>query len=82
MQLGKQDAGTTNFVWDGLNDAGEKVATGAYTFSVAATSGDTKVTSTALQAGTVNAVTLLSDGLELQVGDKQMTYSDIKQILN
>ena len=82
LQLGKQDAGTSNFVWDGLNDAGEQMATGTYTFSVTATNGGDKVTATALQAGMVNAVTLLSDGLELQVGDEKMAYSDIKQILN
>lgn len=82
LQLGKLEAGTSNFVWDGLNDAGEAVDTGTYSFSVAATSGSDKVTSTALQAGMVNAVTLASDGLTLQVGDKRTAYSDIKQILN
>lgn len=82
VDMGELDAGTYNFVWDGKNDAGEAQETGSYTFSVAATSGNDKVTATALQAGVVDAVTLGNGTTKFQVGDKQLSYSDIKQILN
>ena len=83
QQLGAKSAGTVNFVWDGKSDAGEAMPNGKYTFGVTATQGSNKVTATALEAGTVNAVTLAKDNVQLQIGDKSnATYSDIKQILN
>lgn len=83
LQLGDMPAGAANFLWDGASDSGEALPAGAYTFSVTATRGDAEVKATALQAGMVNAVTLLKDGLQFQIGDSQSaTYSDIKQILN
>lgn len=83
LQLGDLPAGAANFLWDGANDAGEALPVGDYTFSVTATRGDAAVKTTTLQAGMVNAVTLLKDGMQFQIGDNQSaTYSDIKQILN
>jgi flagellar basal-body rod modification protein FlgD len=83
QQLGALEAGAVNFVWDGKSDSGEDMPNGNYSFSVEATSGSEKVKAAALTAGMVNAVTLLKDGVQLQVGDnKSVNYTDIKQILN
>lgn len=81
--LGAMSAGTSNFVWDGKDMQGNALAEGGeYTFSVEATKNGEVVTSKALQAGMVNAVTLGTDGmtLELGTGDK-VSYSSVKQIL-
>ena len=81
--LENQDAGTSNFVWDGKDSNGNALAQGGqYTFTVEATKSGEAVTATALQAGMVNAVTLSKDGmtLELGTGDK-VSYSNVKQIL-
>lgn len=83
VDLGKLPKGTSNFVWDGKNSSGAAVDTnGSYTFKVTATAAGKDVTATALQAGMVNAVTLASDGMKLELGDgSSVTYDKIKQIL-
>lgn len=83
QNLGAQAAGTLNFAWDGKSDTGEALAAGKYSFSVKAVRGDASVDATALQAGTVNAVTITNDGLSLQLANnKTANYSDVKQIMN
>ncbi len=83
MELGTGVAGTKSFEWDGTLDDGTEAAAGAYTFSVTATQSGKSVTSTALQTGTVNAVTISSDGLSLQLANgKSVAYADVKQIMN
>ena len=83
QNLGAQPAGTLNFEWDGNSDSGAALANGNYTFSVKATQAGNEVTASTLQAGTVNAVTLASDGLKLQLtNNKTANYSDVKQIMN
>ena len=80
--IGAQEAGTINFAWDGRSLDGTTKPAGNYTFSVAATRGDKTVEATTLQAGTVNAVTIATDGLSLQLANgKSVNYSDIKQIM-
>lgn len=83
QELGAQGAGVMNFVWDGKSDKGEALPVGNYTFSVKAATGGTTITSTALQAGMVNAMTMAKDGMSLQLsGNKTVAYSDILQIMN
>ncbi|QRM20510.1 flagellar biosynthesis protein FlgD [Dechloromonas sp. TW-R-39-2] len=83
QQLGAQPAGTMNFSWDGKSDAGVDLPNGDYKFTVKAIRGDAEVKTTALQAGTVNAVTLAKDGLSLQLANnKTVAYSDVQQIMN
>lgn len=83
QQLGAQPAGTMNFLWDGKSDAGVDLPNGDYKFTVKAIRGDAEVKTTALQAGTVNAVTLAKDGLSLQLANnKTVAYSDVQQIMN
>lgn len=82
--LGATAAGTSNFMWDGKDQNGNALTEGTeYTFTVSAKKSGEAVTTTALQAGMVNAVTLGTDGamtLELGTGDK-VGYSSVKQIL-
>jgi flagellar basal-body rod modification protein FlgD len=66
-----------------LNDAGEALAPGNYSFSVTASNGDNAVKVAALEAGMVNALTMTKDGVLLQLpNQKSVAYSDILQILN
>ncbi|MHC8352390.1 flagellar hook assembly protein FlgD [Pseudomonas sp. RT4P38] len=67
IDLGSQKAGTSTFIWDGKNDAGEVAKTGTYTFGATATY-DGKATSlvTYLPA-TVNSVTISQTGGELML---------------
>lgn len=82
QSLGAQSAGTVGFSWDGKSEAGDALATGKYTFSVAATQAGKTVEATALQAGMVSALTMTSEGSSLQLSSgKTVNYSDIKQIM-
>lgn len=82
LDLGPQPAGVASFKWDGLNDAGASVASGNYTFQVAASSGGQKVTATTLAAGTVSSVTLGANGPLVTVnGMGSITMDQIKQIM-
>ena len=67
IDLGSEVAGTSTFIWDGKNDAGEVAAAGTYTFGATATY-DGKATSlvTYLPA-TVNSVTISQTGGELML---------------
>jgi flagellar basal-body rod modification protein FlgD len=83
QELGAQGAGIFNFAWDGKSDKGEAMPLGNYSFSVKATTGGSAITSTALQAGMVNALTMAKDGVSLQLsGNKSVAYDDILQIMN
>ena len=83
QELGPQVAGVMNFLWDGKTDAEVALPTGAYTFKVEAANGGSVVNATALQVGTVNALTLTKDGVSLQLpNNKSVAYSDILQIMN
>ena len=67
IDLGSEVAGTSTFIWDGKNDAGEVATAGTYTFGATATY-DGKATSlvTYLPA-TVNSVTISQTGGELML---------------
>jgi flagellar basal-body rod modification protein FlgD len=79
--LGAKSAGNFLFTWDGKDKNGNALATGDYTFKIAASKGGSEVKSTATQAGTVSAVSLTSTGFQLEVGDSKINYSDVKQII-
>jgi len=82
QDLGKQSAGTVAFQWDGKNASGTQLADGKYTFSVEAYSGSTKVSTTPIQVGTVNAVTRSGSSfvLELTSGDT-VAFDDVLQFM-
>lgn len=81
LELGKQDAGIVNFVWDGKTDAGATAEPGNYKISVEATRGTTSVESKALQLASVLAVRQGAKGVDLDLGSYGLiTMNDIKQI--
>ena len=83
QELGAQGAGIMSFVWDGKSDKGEAMPAGDYSFSIKASTADTEIASTELQAGTVSALTMAKDGVSLQLtGNKSVAYEDILQIMN
>ncbi|GAB2182541.1 flagellar hook assembly protein FlgD [Denitratisoma sp. agr-D3] len=73
--------GVNAFTWDGLNEAGEMVANGNYTFSVEAAQGGNKVDATALTLGVISSVTNGTDGLTVNVsGRGSYKLSEIEQV--
>jgi flagellar basal-body rod modification protein FlgD len=79
--LGKQSQGIANFVWDGSTDSGAAAAAGAYSFTVTATAGTTKVTADTMSFGTVSSITPGSDGGSVFVnGVGTVAMSQVKQI--
>jgi flagellar basal-body rod modification protein FlgD len=82
LTLGALDAGLHNFTWDGATDSGAIAADGSYSVSVAATAGDDKVPTTALNLGVVRSVINSTTGFTLDLGSLGMfTMDDVKQIL-
>ncbi|WP_294196622.1 flagellar hook capping FlgD N-terminal domain-containing protein [uncultured Sphingomonas sp.] len=58
IQLGKHDAGTIDYNWDGKDDGGNKVENGPYTVTVEAANGSTIVPATSLVWAPVETVGL------------------------
>lgn len=80
--LGAQKAGNVYFSWDGKDNNGKTLSDGSYTFTVEAKSNGTKVNSTAMQIGTVSAVTRASSGFQLDMGTLgSVAFKDVQQIL-
>lgn len=82
ISLGSQAAGTVNWQWDGLNQAGTAAPDGAYKFTVSAVQGGNPVDATALQFGVVNSVTQNQQGVALSVGGMEgVALSQVRQIV-
>jgi len=82
MELGPQKAGTAQFQWDGLNDAGARMADGSYSFRIAAQRGGQPVTATPLGIGRVASVSFGNEGLRVDVdGIGAIQMFQIKRIL-
>lgn len=82
MDLGALRGGLQQFAWDGKNDAGVQVATGRYSFSVAAKAGGTEFAADTLMSGRVEGIRNQSGELQLVLkGIGAVAYGDIKQIL-
>lgn len=80
-QLGKQDAGLVNFVWDGTTDTGTAATAGTYTFSAAASLAGSKVVADSLSFGQVSSVTPGSSGAQVFVnGVGNVALTQVKQI--
>lgn len=83
QDIGAMPTGIGSFYWDGTKADGTKATEGTYNFTFEATKGTTKVKGESLQAGTISAVTMLSSGAALVLnGKKNVSYTDIRQILN
>jgi flagellar basal-body rod modification protein FlgD len=83
LNLGAQEAGSSNYTWDGLTDSGAQAEDGTYTVSFSAKQGGNSVTATALEYAAVTSVARNSQGISLTVGNQDMvvSLSDIKQII-
>ena len=82
QELGKQPAGTVAFEWDGKNANGTQVPDGNYSFSVEASAGSAKVSTTPIQLGTVSAVVRSGTSfvLELSSGET-VAFDDVLQFM-
>jgi len=82
IQLGAQPSGIGHWQWDGLNNAGESMADGSYTFAINAELAGNNVGVTGLQFGMVNGVSQGKQGVTLSVGQLDgIAMSQIKQII-
>jgi flagellar basal-body rod modification protein FlgD len=81
-QLGARQAGNFAFTWDGKKSDGSQLADGRYSFRIDAVQGGNKVTASALQLGTVNAVVRGKDGFSLDLGAQgTVAFKDVQEIL-
>ncbi|HGM5580877.1 TPA: flagellar hook assembly protein FlgD [Pseudomonas putida] len=67
IQLGEQKKGTADFIWDGTNDKGEKVAAGNYTFTATTTVDGKAQEMYTLLPATVTSVTVGGTGGEMML---------------
>lgn len=82
QELGTHEAGNVYFGWDGQDSAGNVLANGNYTFTVDASKAGKSVATTAMQIGTVSAVTRTNDGFLLDLGGMgDVAFKDVQQIL-
>lgn len=65
LDLGEQKAGTTNFAWDGKNDAGETVPSGNFSFEATGSLDGKNTGLTTYLPATVNSVTMGTAGSPL-----------------
>lgn len=73
--------GDASFTWDGKDDSGEAVSTGTYYFSLEATDySGSAVSATTYANGTVTGIKFENGTIYLQVGDKQVTLSQVTEI--
>lgn len=83
QDLGAMQSGIASFFWDGNLADGTPAPEGVYRFNIEASMGGKPIEASLLQAGTISALTMLPNGISLQVGDnKTIGFADIRQILN
>jgi flagellar basal-body rod modification protein FlgD len=81
LNLGKQDAGTTPFSWDGFADDGSVVKTGSYKFDVTATIGNSTAEATGLSYAQVLSISNNTNGIKLNLSNlTSVSTSDVKEI--
>ncbi|PWB33541.1 flagellar hook assembly protein FlgD [Pseudomonas sp. SDI] len=67
IQMGEQKAGNADFIWDGTNDAGEKVDPGTYTFKATTTVEGKALEMYTMLPATVSSVTISQTGGEMML---------------
>lgn len=83
VELGPQNAGNVDFIWDGTDAHGNKVESGIYTFKAIGVVEDTPLALSTYLPATVNSVTLGQDGGEMQLnlaGLGSVTLSQVQMI--
>ncbi|MCX6640545.1 MAG: flagellar hook assembly protein FlgD [bacterium] len=82
IEAGPQSSGEQQFTWDGLDDEGNAMTDGVYTFSVSAKTGaGLAVQSTTYTCGTITGVTYTQGMPEFLVGSMQIALGDVYKIL-
>jgi flagellar basal-body rod modification protein FlgD len=81
IDLGGLDADHHSFTWDGLNDHGETLPAGTYTFEVVATGagGETLHVPTYMR-GYVDRINFGQDGFQLRIGGRTISMSDVRSL--
>ena len=75
--------GDNTYTWDGKNDDGSTLSSGTYKFKISATDYNGKaVTATTSTDGTVTGVRYDSGNIYLEVGDKEVSLSEVSKISN
>ncbi len=78
LQPGTQSAGDNAITWDGKNDAGQRLASGAYSFRVRAVDDSgAQVTATAYTVGRVTGVRFTGGSAHLLLGGLEVSPSDL-----
>lgn len=81
LNLGKQDAGSIPFSWDGFSDNGSVAKTGNYNFDINATIGNNKVEATGLTYAQVMSISNTASGIKLNLSNlTSVSTSDVKEI--
>lgn len=82
IEFANMDAGSHNYVWDGLAADGSPAAEGMYSVTMEASLGGKPVTGKTLEFGLVTSVVRGASGADLQVGALGIfKLDDIRQIL-
>ncbi len=83
IEVGAQSSDDQQVVWDGLDDDGDELPAGVYTFNVSAeTSSGTTVQATTYTAGTINGVSYVDGMAQFLVGSMQISLGDVYKILS
>jgi flagellar basal-body rod modification protein FlgD len=81
LELGPSKGGLQAFSWDGKADDGRAAQDGAYTFSIAAASGDKPLGATSYSIGTVTGIAVTGkDPTVIVDGLSEVRFADIKRI--
>jgi flagellar basal-body rod modification protein FlgD len=81
LSAGAKGAGIGSVAWDGTNNAGQQLASGAYTFSVAAQdAAGNNVTSTPMITGKVDGIDMSGAGTTLSVGSVKLNLTDVTAV--
>ncbi len=83
IEVGAQSSDDQQLVWDGLDNDGDELSPGVYTFSVSAeTSSGTTVPVTTYTAGTISGVSYVDGMAQFLVGSMQISLGDVYKILS
>ncbi|MDR3212595.1 MAG: flagellar hook assembly protein FlgD [Azoarcus sp.] len=82
LEFNNLDAGSHNYMWDGLADDGTQAAEGMYTVTIEASQNGARVSARTLEFGLVTSAVSGASGVDLQVGPLGIFKLDaIRQIL-
>lgn len=81
VSLGAQSAGDNGYSWDGCDASGNRLAAGAYTFAVSATTGSgASVTATTYTTGVIDGVNLTSTTPYLSIGAVSVPLTNVLNV--